>query len=57
MSLFLSLFHEYYPSQASILHSVSQLAALHIDIIVVFNIVVVILLPESLFCTVNDLRK
>lgn len=43
-------------SQASILHCVSQLAALHIDI-VVFSIVVAILLHGGLFCTVNDLRK
>lgn len=59
-SLFLSLLHEYnfiIVSQASILHSVSQLVALHIDRIVVFNIVVAILLPGGLFCTVNDFRK
>lgn len=44
-------------SQASMLLSVSPLVALLLDSIVVFNIVVAILLPGSLFCTVNDLRK
>lgn len=37
--------------------SVSRLTALHLDSIVVFNIVVAILLHGGLFCTVHDLRK
>lgn len=44
-------------SQASMLLSVPPLVALLLDSIVVFNIVVAILLPGSLFCTVNYLRK
>lgn len=56
--IFHYLFHDVIiVSQASVLHSVSQLVALHIDSIVCFNIVVAILLPGGLFCTVNDLRK
>lgn len=34
--------------------TVSQLAALYIDCVVVLNIFVAILLPGGLFCTVND---
>lgn len=37
--------------------TVSQLAALYIDCVVVLNIIVAILLPGGLFCTVNDFRQ